>query len=106
MIEIQDDFIRDLMLGFIKIHILHHANKEEIYGTEFQEELARHGYEISYGTLYPMFHKLINLGLLTMTKKNVNGKIRKYYTITPKGKEILSVCKEKSKELVDELFED
>lgn len=46
-----NDLVRDFFLGFIKIHILHHANKEKIYGKEFVEELERHGYKISYGTL-------------------------------------------------------
>ncbi len=48
----EDGLIRTLLLGFIKVHILHHAEKEDIDGSEFQEELARHGYEIAFGTLY------------------------------------------------------
>lgn len=50
--------LRDFFLGFIKIHILYHAAKEPIYDQEFSDELKRHGYEISFGTLYPIFHKL------------------------------------------------
>jgi len=38
--------------------------------------------------------------------KNVNGKIRKYYTITKQGNRVLKEAKIKAKELVDELFED
>jgi DNA-binding PadR family transcriptional regulator len=49
---------REFFLGFIRIHILHHAAKEPIFGQRFNEELSRHGYEISYGTLYPIFHGL------------------------------------------------
>lgn len=62
----EDKLIRDLLLGFIKIHILHHAAVEEIYGSEFQDELARHGYKISYGTLYPIFHRLENDGYINL----------------------------------------
>ena len=69
--------LRGLFLGFIKIHILYHAAKEPIYGQEFSEELKRHGYEISFGTLYPILHKLEENGLLKKITKNVNGKIRK-----------------------------
>jgi PadR family transcriptional regulator, regulatory protein PadR len=68
--------------------------------------LKRHGYEISFGTLYPIFHRLEENGLLVSKMKNVNGKIRKYYTITKKGNKVLNEARIKAKELVDELFED
>jgi len=97
---------RDFFLGFVKIHILHHAAKESIFGQEFAEEINRHGYKISFGTLYPIFHRLEQKGFLTAENKNVKGKIRKYYVITDKGTQILEEAKLKAKELVDELFED
>jgi PadR family transcriptional regulator, regulatory protein PadR len=98
--------LRDFFLGFIKIHILYHAAKEPIYGLEFSDELKRHGYKISFGTLYPIFHKMEEKGLLISKIKNVNGKNRKYYTITKQGNKVLKEAKMKAKELVDELFED
>ena len=100
----EDTIIRDFFLGFIKLHILYHSKKEEIYGQEFKNELARHGYDISFGTLYPIFHKLENNGYLSSRKVNVRGKIRKYYSITDKGNGILKDSKHKAKELFDELF--
>lgn len=100
-----NELIRGFLLGFIKLHILYHAQKEPIFGQEFRKELKRHGYDISYGTLYPIFHKLKRQGYLELKKKNVKGKIRKYYTITEKGKRVLSRSKNKAKELFDELFE-
>ena len=96
---------RDFLLSFIKIHILHHAEKEPIFGMEFQDELKRHGYNISFGTLYPIFHKLEKEGYLKTVKENVNGKIRKYYTITKTGKSVLKQAKIKANELVAELNE-
>ncbi|MBN2008013.1 helix-turn-helix transcriptional regulator [candidate division KSB1 bacterium] len=96
---------RDFFLGFIKIHILYHAAKEPIYGQEFANELNRHGYKISFGTLYPIFHRLEQKGLLIAENKNVKGKVRKYYFITEKGNEILTEARLKAKDLVDELFE-
>jgi len=101
-----EPIFRDFLLGFIKIHILHHANKEPIFGMEFQDELKHHGYDISFGTLYPIFHRLEQSGLIISEKKNIKGKIRKYYVITDLGKTVLIEAKAKSKELVDELFED
>jgi DNA-binding PadR family transcriptional regulator len=102
----QDKLLKDLFLGFIKVHILHHADKERIFGQEFSEELQRHGYQISYGTLYPIFHKLEEQGYLKSETENVNGKLRRYYSITKNGKKILEKAKLQAKELVEELYED
>ncbi|MBW1666894.1 MAG: helix-turn-helix transcriptional regulator [Deltaproteobacteria bacterium] len=97
---------RDFFFGFIRIHILHHAEKEPIFGQRFSEELGRHGYHISYGTLYPIFHRLEKEGYLVSEKINVGGKIRKYYKITRKGKRMLTEAKQQIRELVDEVLED
>lgn len=102
----KDKLLKDLFLGFIKVHILYHANKERIFGKEFNEELQKHGYEISFGTLYPIFHKLEQQGYLISETENVNGKIRRYYTITKNGKKILKKARLQAKELVEELYED
>ena len=101
-----NELIHEFLLGFIKLHILYHANKEPIFGQGFRKELKRHGYDISYGTLYPIFHKLKRQGYLELNTENVKGKIRKYYTITKKGKKILNQSKNKARELFDELFEE
>ena len=42
-----------LYAGLIRLRLLHHAAKEPIYGLAMIEELERHGYKISAGTLYP-----------------------------------------------------
>jgi len=44
------------LAGMIRLHILHHAAEEELYGHWMIEELGRHGYRVSPGTLYPMLH--------------------------------------------------
>jgi hypothetical protein len=38
---------RDLYSGLIRLHVLHHAVKEPVFGLGMMEELARHGYRIS-----------------------------------------------------------
>ncbi len=91
-------------MGFIKIHILYHASKEEIYGVEILEELRGHGYTMSPGTLYPALHFLERNGYLKSRKEIVKGKVRKYYTITPQGLEMLEKSKAKIKELIDEIL--
>ena len=95
---------REFFLGFIKIHILFHASKEPIFGIEIAEELARHGYSISPGTLYPTLHRLEKEGYLKSSSKVVGGKVRKYYQATAEGRQILEQSKEKIKELVEEVL--
>ena len=98
--------LKDFFLGFIKIHILYHAAKEPIFGVEITEELARHGYSISPGTLYPTLHRLEKDGYLESNSKVVNGKVRRYYQATAEGKLVLEESKEKIKELVNEVIEE
>jgi DNA-binding PadR family transcriptional regulator len=95
---------RDFFLGFIKIHILHHAAQEPVYGLWLIEELGRHGYKLSAGTLYPILHRLEQENLLKSYPENVGGKIRKYYRTTSKGEKMLIKSREKIKELVDEVM--
>ncbi|NGE67142.1 PadR family transcriptional regulator, partial [Escherichia coli] len=45
---------RDLYAGLIRLHVLHHASHEAVYGLAMIEELSRHGYKLSPGTLYPL----------------------------------------------------
>jgi DNA-binding PadR family transcriptional regulator len=99
----KDKVLRKLFLGFIQIHILHHAAKEPVFGLWMKEELEEHGYEISAGTLYPILHNLEKNGLLITSEKVIEGKVRKYYEITEEGKDVLKLAKEKAVELIDEL---
>ena len=87
----------------MQIHILHHAKEEPIYGTWMMEELHHHGYDISPGTLYPLLHSMEKSGLLLMEERNVEGKIRKYYTSTPLGESVLEEAKKKAYELFKEI---
>jgi DNA-binding PadR family transcriptional regulator len=97
--------LRDLFLGFIKIHILHHAALEPVYGAAMQRELARHGYDVSPGTLYPVFHGLEAAGYLEKSERVVNGKLRKYYSITNDGRKVLAQARAKARELALEVVE-
>jgi len=99
----QDPILRKIFLGFIQVHILHHADKEPIYGSWMIDELKNHGYDISAGTLYPIFHNLEKNGLLESEKVLVGGKFRKYYSITQDGKTTLEKAREKIAELSHEI---
>ena len=85
-----DPVTRHFFHGFIRLHILYHATKEPIYGAEITEELVRHGYRLSQGTLYPTLHMLEELGYLKSRHEVVAGKQRKYYQATSAGRQVLA----------------
>ena len=95
--------IRDFFLGFIRLHILHHAAQEPIFGLEMIRELERHGYQLSPGTLYPILHHLEQQGYLASFSETVNGKVRKYYRSTAAGQTALQEAAVKIKELIGEI---
>jgi PadR family transcriptional regulator, regulatory protein PadR len=94
-----------LLTGLIRLHVLHHACEEPIFGLGMIEELARHGYRLSPGTLYPIVHGLEKKGLLRSKQQQVNGKIRRVYSATPSGRKALEAAKQRVRELFGELFE-
>ena len=98
--------LQDFYIGFVKIHILYHASKEPFYGVEILEELARHGYRLSPGTLYPALHRLEREGCLSVEKRVIDGKVRKYYSATERGRIVLAESRKKISELVDEVLLD
>jgi DNA-binding PadR family transcriptional regulator len=95
--------IRDLFLGFIRLHILYHASEAPIFGLDMIRELARHGYDLSPGTLYPILRKLKETGYLEQQIEVVGGKQRKYYRATAAGRAALSEARAKVRELVNEV---
>jgi len=96
---------RELYSGLIRIHILYHANKEPLYGLWLIEELGRHGYKISPGTLYPILHNMEKRGYLTSRKKLHGGKYRRLYRNTEEGRSALKAANLKVRELFRELIE-
>lgn len=101
----QQQILRKFFLGFIQIHILHHAKKEPFYGSWMMEELREHGYEMSPGSLYPLLHNMESSGLLVKEEKTVEGKVRKYYGISKLGEAVLIEAKKKAYELFKEIKE-
>jgi len=94
---------QDLYGGLIRLHILHHAAKEGLYGQWMIEELAHHGYKISAGTLYPMLHGMERKGYLKSRKKRNGRTYRRFYRATPLGRKALSLVRTRLNELFDEV---
>jgi PadR family transcriptional regulator, regulatory protein PadR len=96
----------ELLSGLVRLHVLHHAAEGDLYGNWMIEELARHGYKISPGTLYPMLHSLENKGYLTSRIERAGRSQRRIYRATSYGIEALQVAREKVRELVREVTPD
>ncbi len=101
-----NDLIRHFFGGFVRLHILYHAAKDPVCGVEMIDELRRHGYKLSPGTLYPILHSLDAGKYVSCAEKTFAGKRRKYYTITPKGQKLLVEAQAKLRELFSEVVED
>ncbi|MEX2264856.1 MAG: helix-turn-helix transcriptional regulator [Bryobacteraceae bacterium] len=97
---------KDLYSGLIRLHILHHAAHEPIFGLGIIEELGRHGYKLSGGTLYPLLHGLEKKGYLRSSEQRNGQHTRRVYQATREGRKALREAKAKVHELFGELFED
>src|SRR5271157_3765601 len=97
---------REFYSGLLRLHVLHHAVEGPIFGLGMLEELARHGYRISPGTLYPLLHGLEKKGYLKAKELRKGKSLRKVYRATPLGRKALKAAKLKVREFIGELFEE
>ncbi|MGE3955186.1 MAG: PadR family transcriptional regulator [Vicinamibacterales bacterium] len=101
-----DPLVREFLLGFWKIHILHHAAEERgVYGQWMLEELRHHGYRLSPGTLYPVLARMERRGWLTAdpVKRATDARV---YRITAEGREVLARLRRSLNELQHEVCEE
>jgi PadR family transcriptional regulator, regulatory protein PadR len=97
----RDPVVREFLLAFWKVHILHHADEQGVYGQWMLEELHRHGYRLSPGTLYPMLTRMAQRGWLRASEPK-RSKAARIYRLTPRGQEILR----RVRDALDELYEE
>jgi len=95
---------KNLYSGLIRLHILHHAAEKPLYGIWIAEELARHGYKLSAGTLYPLLHRLESKGYLRSHEERSGKVARRMYEMTPLGRKALRVARKRVQELFGEMF--
>jgi PadR family transcriptional regulator, regulatory protein PadR len=97
---------RTLLSGLVRLHILHHAAEGEVYGRGMIEELNRHGYRLSAGTLYPLLHAMERRGYLTSRRIRDRRTFRRVYKATAVGREALAAARARVRELFRELAEE
>jgi PadR family transcriptional regulator len=96
---------RALYNGLVRLHILHHAADGPIFGQWMIDELGRHGYRLSAGTLYPILHGMEQQGYLTSRTSTTNGRRRRMYRATAAGRKALTTARQRVQELFGEMFE-
>ena len=97
-----DPVVREFLLTFWKIHILHHAEEHGIYGQWMLEELQHHGYRLSPGTLYPLLARMARRGWLRAAepKRPRDARVDR---ITPPGAKVLKQLRVSLAELKNEV---
>jgi DNA-binding PadR family transcriptional regulator len=78
----------ELRRGVIVLAILSRL-EDEHYGYSLRELLSKRGLEINEGTLYPLLRRLESQGLLDSRWQLREGRPRRYYRISQKGKKTL-----------------
>lgn len=76
------------------------AKEVKMYGyqiTQRTKELTKGELEMTEGALYPLLHKLEAEGMITSEIQKTNGRDRKYYLLTDKGKRKQSEQEEEMK---------
>ena len=96
--------MKELFLGAVYLHILHHAAEAPIHVAWMSTELAAHGYDISPGTLYPTLHRMESDGLLVSAHQTVNGRVLRVYRATGAGEAALAEGRRAIRELANEVL--
>jgi PadR family transcriptional regulator PadR len=104
-----DAILREILLSFWKVHILHHAEERRIYGHWLLDELRRHGFQVSPGTLYPLLTRMEKDGVLqavSIGNPHPSPKARREYILTTRGKRVLIKLRRQVDELHHEVVEE
>ncbi|HLR15221.1 MAG TPA: PadR family transcriptional regulator [Bacillota bacterium] len=82
-----------MLKGILDGCLLAIIKNKEVYGYELADKLETYGFHsFSEGTIYPLLLRMQKEGLVTSTlKKSTAGPRRKYYSLTPKGKQELDI---------------
>lgn len=95
---------RDFLRGFVKIYTLWRAGQCDVYGLQILEEMKGLGFNLSPGTLYPALHALLQERDVTVHEQVVQGKRRKCYRLTAKGRKELNEVHERLAVLMRKVF--
>lgn len=95
---------QDIFVGLVRLHVLYHASIEPIFGLGIVKELARHGYRLGPGTIYPLLRSMERRGWLKTKIRVVDGRRRILYSATRNGQMALEIGRVRVRELYEEMF--
>lgn len=97
--ETSENLILELRRGVIVLAVLSQLSQEQ-YGYSLISLLKEAGLEIDQGTLYPLLRRLESQGLLLSTWRIEAGRPRRYYVISPSGRQLLQQMTNEWKDIV------
>ena len=98
---------KNLIIKNASILILKLLCDKDMYGYEMIQLLSKmtdRVIELKVGTLYPLLHRMVQSGYLVCYNQEVNGKLRKYYSITDDGKKYLKVLLKEWEKYMDSFY--
>lgn len=88
------EFDKTLTSGSTKLLLMKLLEQQDMYGYQMIEELSRRSndaFQFQEGTLYPILHGLEKGKYLSGYQQQApSGRMRKYYRLTRKGRELLA----------------
>ena len=88
-----------LKRGLLDVCVLAAIKDEDSYGYQIIKDMKPY-VEISESTLYPILRRLENAAFLTVRTAEHNGRLRKYYRITPLGRGRIEAFREEWEEMI------
>lgn len=85
--EMRDNLGLEFRRGAVVLAVLSQLDQEQ-YGYSLKKLLAAHGFDVDEGTLYPLLRRLESQGLLVSRWKLEESRPRRYYVVSPAGKEL------------------
>jgi PadR family transcriptional regulator PadR len=86
--EVFENLRLELRRGCLSLAVLSQLRTER-YGYTLRKALAEQGLEIDEGTLYPLLRRLESQGLLTSVWREEEKRNKRFYRLSPAGKQVL-----------------
>jgi len=88
-----------IQLGIYELTILKYISKSPNYGIAIINKMEELGFRTGPSYIYPFLQQMIRDGILYRIDRVVQGKRRKYYELTQKGRILLQICVEELKKM-------
>jgi PadR family transcriptional regulator len=94
-----DNLVQELRRGVIALAVLSQLQDEQ-YGYSAMKVLADRGLNVDQGTLYPLLRRLESQGLLESKWRLEDSRPRRYYVISPRGRQVLHTLQQEWSQIV------